>query len=125
VIDLADLRIQAEREIKGKWVQLREAALEHGGNTVEMRNLLVLTVPTWVSVFQALLYIEKEEIPAVKRDVIDQGCLLAGLDKSLFLELERSRREKRSMTRNTASRLLKELLVQVDQLARHVDKKLF
>lgn len=115
------LRLQAEREVKGKWVQLRQAAMETGGNTAAMRNLLVASVPTWVSVFQALLFIEGREVPREKVAVLGRGAELTGVDASLFLELAEIRREKKGLNRAGAWKLLKRALEQLDRLARWVD----
>jgi predicted nucleotidyltransferase len=120
-IDLDHLRLQAEREVKGKWVQLRQAALERGGNTAAMRDLLSMTVPTWVSVFQALITINGEEVSSDTNDVIIKGTEIASLDKDVFLNLKQLRSEQQSMNRTAAWNLLKSTLEQVDQLAKFVD----
>ncbi len=121
-INKPDLRAQAEREVKGKWVQLRQAFLERGGNTSEMRNLLAQTVPTWISVFQALLYLEDHEIPESRRDVLANGSKICGLDSDIFLDLEKVRKNKLSLNRNLAKLHLEKLMKQADILARFIDE---
>ncbi len=116
------LRIQAEREVKGKWVQLRQAALERGGNTSDMRNLLAMSVPTWVAVFQALLVIADKEVPRAKKDVLQAGADLAGVDGAVFRRLEEMRRERKALNRNAAWEVLLDTLKQVDALARYADQ---
>ncbi len=116
------LRIQVEREVKGKWVQLRQAALERGGNTTDMRNLLAMSVPTWVAVSQALLVINGKEVPRAKREVLKQGAGLAGVNADTFLKLEEMRRERKAMNRNAAWELLLETLKHVDMLAKYADQ---
>ncbi len=120
-IDLDHLRLQAEREVKGKWVQLRQAALERGGNTAAMRDLLSMTVPTWISVFQALITINGEEVSSDTNEVLIKGTEIASLDRDVFLNLKQLRIEQRSMNRMAAWNLLKSTLEQVDQLAKFVD----
>ncbi|MBS1262145.1 MAG: hypothetical protein MAG453_01484 [Calditrichaeota bacterium] len=115
------LRLQAEREIKGKWVALREAALELGGNTPAMRDLLAMSVPTWAAVFQALIVIDGGEAPADKREVLRRGAELAGLDADVFARLAKLRRERTSLNRRASWALLKETLVQLDKLAAYAD----
>jgi len=115
------LRLQAEREVKGKWVQLREAALERGGNTVAMRDLLALTVPTWRFVFLALIAIQGEPIPPTRQEILRRGSEIAGVDTDLFLTLDRVKRERTALNRTDTWNLLKRCLEQVDQLARFVD----
>lgn len=120
-IEKEHLRLQAEREVKGKWVQLRQAALDRGGNTVAMRDLLAMSVPTWVSVFQAMLVIEGTEVPADKREVLRIGAEHCGVEPNVFLSLETVRREQKAMNRAAAWDLLQGSLEQVDHLARFVD----
>ncbi|MCB2210521.1 nucleotidyltransferase domain-containing protein [bacterium] len=121
-IEPKDLRLQAEREIKGKWVALRQAALELGGNTSGMRDLLAMSVPTWNAVFQALLVIDGKEVPADKRQVMQQGCTLAGLDASVFEALMQVRSGDKTLNRNGATLLLKQTLTEVDKLALYADQ---
>lgn len=116
-----DLRVQAEREVKGKWVQLRQAALDRGGNTAGMRDLLGLSVPTWMAVFQSLIVVNGGDVPRDKRETIQAGAAIANVDAGLFLELEEVKRTRRAVNRNQAWDLLLRSLEQVDQLARFVD----
>ncbi|GBE30803.1 nucleotidyltransferase domain protein [bacterium BMS3Bbin04] len=121
-VELRHLRLQAEREIKGKWVAMRQAALELSGNTSGTRDLLARSVPTWNAVFQALLVIDGQEVPADKQQVMQAGCKLVGLDASVFEELLMVRNESKNINRNAASSLLTRALEQVDKLAIYADK---
>ncbi len=120
-IESEHLRLQAEREIKGKWVQFRQAALERGGETSAMRSLLMMSVPTWVSVFQALIAVDGQEVPIKKAEVMTLGAELAGVEAGLFIELMEIRRTKRSLNRSAAWNLLLRTLDQVARLARFAD----
>ncbi len=116
------LRTQCEREVKGKWVQLRQAALEVGGDNREMRELLVASMSSWVSILQALLYLHGQEIPAEKQLVIERGCELAGLDASVFHDIARLKAKRSGRNRSGTWQLVVELIRQIDVLARFVDQ---
>lgn len=116
------LRMQAERELRGKWVQMREATLERGGDTTAMRNLLAISVPTWVAVFQALIHLDGEEVPADKRDVLRRGCEITGVDVDTFQLLMDVRRQKISPNRTRTWQILRATLQQLDSLMRYADK---
>ncbi|MBD3166250.1 hypothetical protein GF324_06610 [bacterium] len=120
-IDRNDLRLQAEREIRGKWVQLRQSTLERGNETIEMRNLLGMTVPTWVAVFQALLFLQEQEVPSSKSEVLKRGCAIADVDPAPFLEIQAMRREKKALNRMRAWELIRQLLNELDKLIAYVD----
>ncbi len=118
------LRNQAEREIRGKWVQLRQASLERYGDTVELRNLLAMSVPTWVSVFQAILVIHNQSVPSDKMETISRGAEIAGVDAKIFHNLLKMRKEKRAMNRKATWDTMLETLGQVDNLIQYVDRDL-
>lgn len=120
-LQVPDLRLHAEREVKGKWVQLRQAALESGGNTPAMRGLLSMSASTWAAVFQTILHIHGEEVPADREAVIRAGSSLAGVDAEVFVKLWQVRRGTTSPGRMGAWELLQSTLHQVDILARYVD----
>ncbi|MFH0881516.1 MAG: hypothetical protein V2A56_00865 [bacterium] len=115
------LRLQAEREVKGKWVQLRQAALERGSSTTAIRELLAMSSATWSAVFQALLVIEGKDVPPDRKEVIRQGAALANVDPDVFLRVHAVRHERRAMNRLGAWDLLMKTLKQLDHLARFVD----
>ncbi len=117
-----DLRLQAEREIKGKWVHFRQAALERGASTAAIRELLAASSSAWASVFQALLAIDGREVPADRTEVIRQGAVLANVDPDVFLKVHAVRHQRSSLNRFAAWKLLTDTLKQLDELARFVDQ---
>jgi predicted nucleotidyltransferase len=116
-----DLRLQAEREVKGKWVQLRQAALERGGNTSAMRELIAMSASSWHAVFQALLAIHDREVPAADDELVTAGAEIAGVDDSVFKEVALVQKGGTSLNRNAAWDLIQKTITEVDKLARYVD----
>jgi hypothetical protein len=81
------VRLQCEREIKGKLLLLREAFLETGGKSKDLQKLVGQSVDAFVAVFNGLLYLKGREIPLRKRDAVGQVCDSFDLDKALFEQL--------------------------------------
>ncbi len=81
------VRLQCEREIKGKLLLLREGFLKTGGRKRELRALIAESLPAFVALFEALLFLEGREIPATKREVFRAGCAACELDAAVFEEL--------------------------------------
>jgi len=115
------LRLQAEREIKGKWVQLRQAAIERSNDTSAMRELLLMSLNTWVSVLQSILFIEDKEVPSDKKIIIDEGALIAGLNSETLDAILEYRKERKAMNRISSWNLLEKVLEEMDKLARFID----
>ncbi len=65
------LRLQCEREIKGKLLLLRERFLETEGRTARMRSLIEESITAFISIFRGLLYLRRIEIPSSKREIVE------------------------------------------------------
>jgi predicted nucleotidyltransferase len=63
------LRLQCEREIKGKLVQLRKHFLETAGNWRETEALISASLPTFFSLFQAIIFLKDKE-PIAERHAL-------------------------------------------------------
>lgn len=121
-IDDRHLRIQLEREVRGKWVQLRQAVLRAGGNTIAMRNLIISTVSTWLAVFQSIIYLKKRKLPENLVEVLRSGSELAGVNREPFSAAYTFKRERHALNKVKTWELLTQLLEQADVLVKFVDR---
>jgi hypothetical protein len=80
-----DLRLQIERELKGKLILLRQSYLETEGDTKQLRQLISRSFTAFTSIFNALLYLKKESAPKHKRDTIKEVAKLFAVDAGVFL----------------------------------------
>ncbi len=80
------LRLQAEREFKGKLVHLRRAYLEAEGQARQMREIIRASFTAFVSIFRALLYCRGIEIPQARRDTINAVAKEYSIDPGIFLK---------------------------------------
>jgi hypothetical protein len=81
------VRLQCEREIKGKLLLLREAYMETGGKGRALREVIGQSIQAFVAIFDALLFFKGKEIPKQRRDVINLTCDTFDLDAGLFQKL--------------------------------------
>jgi predicted nucleotidyltransferase len=86
-IDRRFLRLQCEREIKGKLLLLREAFLETQGRGRHLQQLVAQSVRAFIAIFCGLLYLEGKELPRDSRQVVRQVCETFELDHVLFERL--------------------------------------
>jgi predicted nucleotidyltransferase len=64
------LRLQVERELKGKWLHLLHDYASACGNNRRLTNLVRQSFKAFLPVFRALQYLKGANIPAVKTDLL-------------------------------------------------------
>jgi predicted nucleotidyltransferase len=86
------LRLQAEREIRGKQVQLREGLLLVADQPSELGRLLLAALPSFTTYLRAALRLAGLPVPADTAGVIRDGCALVAADPTALEETWRARR---------------------------------
>ncbi len=115
------IRLQCERELKGKLLQLRERFLETEGKRRLIEELIARSLPTFFSIFQAILMLQ-DKTPAA-----DRGMLLAemaqdaGLHRELFIDLAAIKEGKKKLSSSEAVPLVERYIEEVRKLALFVD----
>ena len=84
--EACNLRLQCERELKGKIFHLRTGFLEAGGRPKQLRELITVSVIAFISVFKALLYIKGVEIPQNRNEIIKTVAKTYIIDPDVFLQ---------------------------------------
>ena len=85
----AFIRMQCERELKGKLLLLRERYVETKGKAIALRTLVANTLSDFIFIFKGLLYLLDKEVPATKRETVTALTKEFDLDQELFLSLLR------------------------------------
>lgn len=81
------IRLQCEREIKGKLLILREAFLETSGKGKSLKELIGHSISAFVAIFEALLYLKGRDLPSTKREVVKATAEEFDMDAALFEKL--------------------------------------
>lgn len=81
----ADLRLQIEREIRGKLILLRQGYLEAEGKARQLRQLISNSFTAFISIFNALLYFKQVKTPQGRRDTIKEIGKLFTIDEAVFM----------------------------------------
>lgn len=79
-----DLRLQIEREIKGKILWLREGYLESEGSEKRLRELIGQSITAFVAIFNALLYLKTGHSPRNKQETIKRTAETFDLDAGTY-----------------------------------------
>ena len=115
------VRLQCEREIKGKLLLLREAFLETAGKGRALKGLMAQSLQALVAIFDALLYLKGKEIPQVKREAVRLTCETFDLDSRLFEKVLDIKEEKIKLKDSEIKTLFQTYLREVRKLSRIVD----
>jgi len=120
------LRVEVERELRGKLFHLWEAYLEHGGSARRLRELLLETPPAFEWILRGALRAEEGLAhPAPRRERPDE--LLAeverrtGLSLPTFRLLQRTRRDEEHLPSDGLDALFEAYLGEVRGLVQHVE----
>ncbi|MDI6790994.1 MAG: hypothetical protein QME44_09960 [Thermodesulfobacteriota bacterium] len=118
----SNVRLQCEREIKGKLLLLRRKYLETRGKGKDIRQLIAISLPSFIMVFYGLLYVLDREVPFAEDKIISQLTDALKLDGELFLALLRVKEGEKKPSEDELSHLLEGYLDAVNRLAQMVDK---
>jgi len=119
--DNALLRLQCEREIKGKLLQLREAFLETQGKRQRIEGLISLSLSTFFSIFQAVLFLRERDPATDKRHLIGIAAGETGIDSTLFLNLLAIKEGKKKLTTKEAVPLMERYINEIKKLSIWID----
>ena len=92
-IDRADLRLQCEHELKGKYIQLRERYLFSAEEPEELGATLKRSLSTFLVLFRAVLRLLGEEGVRDPEEVIRHTAGRAGFDPAPLLRILQARRD--------------------------------
>jgi len=115
------VRLQCEREIKGKLLLLREAYLETEGKGRALKEVIGRSIQAFIAIFGALLFLKEMEIPPEPRNILGLGCRTFGIDGVLFEKLLDIKQEKIRPDGRELNRLFGDYLREVRKLFKIVD----
>ncbi|MBE9546677.1 MAG: hypothetical protein IMF10_04160 [Proteobacteria bacterium] len=116
------LRLQCERELKGKILHLREGLLETEGKEKRIRDLIKISLTAFISIFKALLYLKEVEIPSGRREVIKSVAGEFGIDPGIFLKCTDIKEDIGRFSPSEIKEIFKAYLMEVRRLSVIVDK---
>ena len=121
-----DLRLQCERELKGKLLQLRQGFIMTRGKTRALQILISQSIVTFTSIFKVLLYLRDKEIPQLKSDVILEACReFSEIEEKLFSNLLKIRLGVIKASNDELESSIQRYINQIHTLSVTVDKMKF
>lgn len=122
-IDPAMLRLQCEREVRGKLLLLREGFLETNGTDRHVRELLSDSVHAFIALLTGVLYLKGkgEVLPGTGEAVIQQACGLVGGDAAVFEAVVSIKKRRSKPSGEALTKLFKSYLIEIRKFIRIVD----
>lgn len=117
------LRLQCERELKGKLIQLRKRFIESQGKKREIEDLIRHSLPAFLSIFQAMLYLKEGGVICQKKGVIDRMGAVFGLNRDCFLTLTGIREGKEKLKGHDDVLIVMEHYIEeIKKMSAHIDQ---
>jgi predicted nucleotidyltransferase len=116
------LRLQCEREIKGKLLLLRESFVETGGKAKHLQQLIGQSIQALLAVFNGLLHLKGIALPPDKREVVQKVCTTFNMDRTLFDKLLDIREERVKPSAPQMAGLFQAYLEQIGTMWKVVDR---
>ena len=120
--DRRHIRLQLERELRGKLLHLRSGYLATEGNARKIRELITLSLTAFISLFSALLYLKNIEIPHGKREIITAAGKAFGIDAAIFLKCEEIRRKTDRFSSYEVKAVFQAYMKEVSRLCDQIDQ---
>ncbi|MBN2202394.1 hypothetical protein JW777_10600 [bacterium] len=121
-VSAGDLRLQCERELKGKLLHLRAESLLGRGKPKAVRTLISKSIVTYASLFRVLLFLKGKPVPGTREDVLTAACGEFHLDLALFRNLLAIREKGITYTKFELEDFMDRYIAEIDRLCRHVDQ---
>jgi predicted nucleotidyltransferase len=115
------LRLQCEREIKGKLLILRAGFLQSRGKGKNLQPLIADSLGALIAIFNGLLHWKGIKLPQRHHNVIEVFCKTFDMDTALFVKLLDVRGKKVKLSDSELTDLFKGYLREVRKLWKTVD----
>jgi hypothetical protein len=116
------LRLQIEREFKGKLILLRQGYLETEGDTKRLKQLIDRSVIAFVAVFKALLYLKQMPIPVTRRETVMEVAKLFSLDANVLGTCIEIKEKTTKLSQKDIAEVFKKYLRVVEKICDIIDK---
>ena len=115
------VRLQCEREIKGKLLLLRETYLETSGKGRLLKEVISQSIRAFIAIFEALLYLKGLKFPKDKLEIIRATARAFDMDSGVFEKLLDIKQDKIKPGDDEMRGIFQAYLTEVRNLSKFVD----
>lgn len=120
--DKKHIRLQCERELKGKLLLLREAYLDSEGRPKGLGQVSSASLTAFLSLFRALLFLKDREIPGRNDALISTAAKEIGFDETPFRDIAKIREGKIKIRREEMEGIVERYLQAIREIWKRVDQ---
>ena len=120
--DKKHIRLQCERELKGKLLLLREAYLDSEGRPKGLGQVSSASLTAFLSLFRALLFLKDREIPSHNDALISSAAKEMGFDETPFRDIAKIREGKIKIRREEMEGIVERYLQAIREIWKRVDQ---
>ena len=121
LFDRPSLKLQCERELKGKLMLLRTGFLETAGKAEDLQRLMATSITAFLSVFSALLHMREKDVPHGRREIVASVASAYGIDAAPFLRCIDLREGKKGLSLGDLKAYFHSYVTEVGKLIKAVD----
>ena len=121
-IDPKLLRLELEREIKGKLLLARQAYLESDGDEGRLLSILSRSFNSLRVIFFGIIYLRENRVVRDVRELVHRVSEHFGLDSVVFLEIGRARAGEIKASKAEMEKLFFDYLEELARMAEKMDK---
>jgi predicted nucleotidyltransferase len=121
-IEKADIRLQCERELKGKLQHLCQGYIKAMGNKITLTDLFVGSLSGYFPLFRGILFLYDHEIPKERGDVLHAINECCGVDMKVYRNLLEIRSRNFYPPVEALKEIFKNLYRVLDTITKKVDE---
>jgi hypothetical protein len=121
VIDLDDLRHQAERELKSKLIWLRQGYISSMGDPRLLTEGFISSISDYIPLFRGIIRLFKAEPPLGHTEVFSRLSDVTGVETDVFSRLLRAKHEKTKFSSAELEAIFEEFYHATERLGKIVD----
>ncbi|HET9440238.1 MAG TPA: hypothetical protein VFO52_08705 [Longimicrobiales bacterium] len=120
-VDGGAMRLQAERELRAKLLQLQTGLLVAADAPADVGSLLLQSIPSFTTYMRTVLRLADKPVPAQTPAVIEQAAALVGGNAQAYREVWDARVTKRAFKPSVDDKLVDDYYDTAEKLADYVD----
>jgi hypothetical protein len=116
------LRLQIERELRGKILHLRKRFLDTEGKEKPLRELIKVSLTAFLATFKAMLFLLGVDVPRERREIITAAARSVGVDDAVFMKCMAIREGTDKYSKTEILDIYKDYMKEIDKLCRRIDE---
>ena len=117
-----ELRLQIEREIKGKLIHLRESFFESINDNNRMKSLFSASLGSFLSLFPVILYLKGIDIEFKREMIINKIADEFELNKDIFIKLLKIKEGRYKFSKDEGKKIWREYIDEINKVVIQLDK---